>query len=584
MTTNLSSSTNPAEEAAHLAIEQVYESVREGRNFRLEAGAGAGKTYSLIQALRYIINESGTKLLRKSQKVACISYTKVATNEITTRTDGHPALLSSTIHSFCWSLIKQFQPYLRLKVTELDRWIDKLDEIGGVGQRRVDYQLGHRSANPGEEFLLLGHNDVLDLTVMLMEEKKFRDIFTSRFPILFIDEYQDTNKGFAESIVKHFVEGKSGPLIGLFGDSWQKIYGDGCGLIEHENLDFIGKNANFRSVRTIVDVLDRMRPELPQEVQDPKSDGYIGVYHTNDWVGQRRKGPHWNGDLPEDVAHRYLEKTRQFLEDEGWDFSPERTKILMLTHNLLAAEQKYSGIASSFRYNEAFIKKEDAYISFLIDILEPFIVAFQQGRYGEMFSYLGNQSALVSTQRDKKKWADHMIALLKIREERTIGEMIGFLKDEGGPQIPDAVKKIEERLEQGSQEEIKESLTLTQIENLKSVPYKEVVALADFLNEHTPFSTKHGVKGIEFENVLVVFGRGWNHYNWNSYLELVQENAVPIERVGFFERNRNLFYVTCSRPKKRLALLFTQLLSDNAINTLSDWFGKEAIYSIEELL
>lgn len=32
---------------------------------------------------------------------------------------------------------------------------------------------------------------------------------------------------------------------------------------------------------------------------------------------------------------------------------------------------------------------------------------------------------------------------------------------------------------------------------------------------------KHGVKDAEFENVLVVVGRGWNKYNFGKMLENV---------------------------------------------------------------
>jgi len=570
---------NPAEDAAQRALEQVFESIREGKNFRLEAGAGAGKTFSLVKALRFVIDQRGVDLLRKNQQVACISYTNVATNEITSRTDGNPAVLSSTIHAFCWSLIKKFQSFLRQRVVELDGWAERLDDVGGLGQRRVEYQLGRRKANPEEKIISISHDDVLDLTVFLMEERKFRDIFSSRFPILFIDEYQDTNKSIAESVVKHFIDGTSGPLIGLFGDSWQKIYRDGCGLIEHENLAYIGKEANFRSVKTIVDVLDRMRPELPQDVQDPDSTGFVRVFHTNSWVGSRLTGGHWKGDLPAEDAHIYLKLVCQLLEGEGWDFSPEKTKILMLTHNVLAAEQNYRGIASSFRYNDSFIKKEDPYISFLIDTLEPMCIAFQQGRHGEMFSILGIQSVAINTPGDKQEWADHMTKLFEVREGGTIGEVIEFLKSDGRPQIPEAVNSIELRLDQASQDDVEESLTLSQITKLKDVSYQEIVALAQYLNQHTPFSTKHGVKGAEFENVLVVLGRGWNLYNWNQFLEWSQ-SEIPHDKISSYERNRNLFYVCCSRPKERLALLFTQELSATAIITLSNWFGEQNIVSM----
>ncbi|MBF0344187.1 MAG: hypothetical protein HQL06_08145 [Nitrospirae bacterium] len=102
-----------------------------------------------------------------------------------------------------------------------------------------------------------------------------------------------------------------------------------------------------------------------------------------------------------------------------------------------------------------------------------------------------------------------------------------------------------------------------------------MVVLTQFIDENTPFSTKHGVKGAEFENVLVVFGRGWSQYNFNQFLEWAGQSSSDKQSTD--ERNRNLFYVVCSRPKKRLALLFTQELSNQAINTLKMWFGPETI-------
>jgi DNA helicase-2/ATP-dependent DNA helicase PcrA len=47
-----------------------------------------------------------------------------------------------------------------------------------------------------------------------------------------------------------------------------------------------------------------------------------------------------------------------------------------------------------------------------------------------------------------------------------------------------------------------------------------------------------------------------------------------------YERYRNLFYVVCSRPKARLALLFSHLLSDLALGTLQKWFEGNPIMDI----
>ena len=108
--------------------------------------------------------------------------------------------------------------------------------------------------------------------------------------------------------------------------------------------------------------------------------------------------------------------------------------------------------------------------------------------------------------------------------------------------------------------------------------YTRRVLLDRFVDGHTPFATKHSVKGDEFENVLVVLGRGWNHYNFDQFLELsAAPDLIAADKQAFYGRNRNLFYVACSRPTTRLALFFTQLLSPTALRTLQTWFGADAV-------
>ena len=565
---------SPAETAAQKALDQMFQCIQERRNFRLEAGAGAGKTYSLVKALQHIIAEEGPQLIRRHQKVACITYTNVATDEVIKRTDGHPAIHASTIHSFCWELCKNFQSFLRQEVLNVAKLNEKIEEAGGIGEQRVGYELGYRRVDDTE--ILLHHDDVLKIMVALLEYPKFQRILTARFPVLFIDEYQDTNAELAKSLIRNFVEPKKGPLIGLFGDSWQRIYRTGAGTIEHDNLQPIGKEANFRSVPDIVAALNQIRPELPQQVSDPSATGSAKVYHSNNFAGQRQAGGHWKNDLPLDDAHTYLTALRESLEISGWDFSPQKTKILMLTHKVLAAEQNYQQILDTFEFNDSLIRKEDPHIAFFVDTIEPACSAFTAGKFGQMFSVIGRRMEHLANVEDKRGWAQDMQRLVDIRETGSIGDVIDLLKETRRPRLPDAVLRIEKQLAEAEREAIDESRTLRQIEKLRLLPYSELISLAEFINDHTPFSTKHGVKGAEFENVLVVLGRGWNLYNWNQFLEWTQ-NGCPDDKKDSYERNRNLFYVCCSRPRTNLVLLFTQELSPVALNTLGVWFGAENV-------
>lgn len=611
---------NPALLAAQEAWSQLQNCLDQRDSFIFEAGAGAGKTYSLIEALRYLINRDGATLIRNNQQVACITYTNVATKEIEARTDRHPAIYSSTIHSFCWTLIQGFQPFLRKEIPNIDGWPERLKEsaertvdrmkksraeeiteasadkisafetflqeyqikLESIGTRNVEYSLGHPRAD--KDSISLGHIDVLILAARLIENEKFRSLLANRFPIIFIDEYQDTDNSIYEALKSHVIGVEGSPLIGFFGDHWQKIYGTGCGKIEHAKLKPVGKKANFRSVPAIVDCLNRIRPELPQEVEDPAAIGEVIVFHTNEWNGTRRKGVHWGGDLPEADARLYFQVVIRKLTEAGWDFSPEASKILMLTHNAIATEQGYKNLLDSFEYRDSAIKKEDPHILFLIDTVEPVCRAFNGKRYGEMFAVFDGQMPIVRSHADKAAWSDHLACLLLLTENQTVGAVIDQIRQKGLFPIPEAVERKERSREKQDASPIQdEADEIKRLRQLRDVPYKEVVALKNFIDEETPFSTKHGVKGSEFENVLVVFGRGWNQYNFAQFLEWAGATQVPADKIDAFERNRNLFYVACSRPKKRLALLFTQELKAEPLATLAKWFGEAAIHPLTNI-
>ena len=571
-------SPNPAQLAADIANQAMYECLDAGRSFRFEAGAGAGKTHSLVKALEYLMRTRRAALIRNSQYVACITYTNVAKDEIAAEVDRDPAIFCDTIHAFCWTVIKGFQSYLRHEIAKIEKWRERLTEVGvEVGDRSIEYSLGYRKHD--ERTLWLHHDDVITLFVALVKHNKFVSILGNRYPYLFIDEYQDMNADFAKAIKSYCIDVKKGPLIGLFGDHWQKIYRDVCGRIEDENLVSIDKKANFRSAKAIVDVLNHMRPELPQEVSDPQLAGSATVFHTNNWEGQRQSGSHWKGDLPDEFAHRALLALQAMLANQGWDIAPAKSKILMLTHNALAKEQGYTTLAQIFPYNDSYVAKTDPYISFLIDVVEPVSIAYEKKRFGEMFAAMGTSVPAITSHAEKRNWARDMDELLKARSTGAVGDVIELLTRTKRPVLSGPVETRENALRtQISADDAAPPDWIEITNKLKTVSYSEIVALWRYLEGHSPFATKHGVKGAEFENVLVVVGRGWNLYDFNQMLELASNRAqIPANKVDAYERARNLFYVACSRPRTRLCILFTQLLSKLALSTLEQWFGSRNV-------
>lgn len=383
-----------------------------------------------------------------------------------------------------------------------------------------------------------------------------------------------------DALSKHFFQIGEGPLIGLFGDHWQMIYKGEFNLADF-SIEGIDKKSNFRSAPAIVNVLNQLRPELPQEVSDLEAEGEARFFHANSYQGERTSTSHAKSDVPKDVAREFMTTLLARLEVDGWDLSPAKTKVLMLTHNALAAEQGYPSIAGIFERNEAFVKKEDPTIEFLAEIIEPMSHAFAEQKYGEMFKIIGSTPA-IKAHADKLSWHQNMATLDQLRTERTIGEVLDHLRQCGRPQLPDRVMRRENELSALNGSSIpEESTALARHHQLRAVSYREIIELVRFIDSDTPFATQHSVKGAEFENVLVVLGGGWNQYNWPQLLELLQTKAITTKNTKGFHRARNLFYVSISRPKKRLAVLATQTMSVTALQTATRLFGGENVIGLQ---
>ncbi|CBL42658.1 Superfamily I DNA and RNA helicases [butyrate-producing bacterium SS3/4] len=91
--------------------EQIIEVLQAGHSFRVEAGAGSGKTYSLNKVIEWIQSNKWAEYSRKKQNVICITYTNAAVNVIAERLSKDSFILPSTIHSFAWNAIKQYQSF-----------------------------------------------------------------------------------------------------------------------------------------------------------------------------------------------------------------------------------------------------------------------------------------------------------------------------------------------------------------------------------------------------------------------------------------------------------------------------------------
>ena len=82
----------------------IMRCIDNNESFIVEAGAGSGKTWSLVQALFYILQVKGNQLKVANRKIACITYTNVAKEEIIDRIQANELIDVKTIHDFLWNI------------------------------------------------------------------------------------------------------------------------------------------------------------------------------------------------------------------------------------------------------------------------------------------------------------------------------------------------------------------------------------------------------------------------------------------------------------------------------------------------
>ncbi len=314
-------------------VQELFQCIDNKRNFLLSGGAGSGKTYSLVQVIRQTIAENPTS------KVACMTYTNAAVKEIEERVN-HSNLNVSTIHDFLWDNIKHFQKELKLAIIKLANDDEAKISIDEEKPIPTNYFDGLEKGIQYKEYLklkdgIISHDELLIIANCLFEiYPKLSTIVKDKYPYIYIDEYQDTNKLVVDIFLNHFKKSDKNNIIGFFGDAMQSIYDDGIGNLdeykgdEADKVKEVRKTQNRRSPKKVIDLANRLRTD--GIVQEPS----IDVSAPNMVAGQIKEGNILFIHSPiGDISSVKLYLT----ENQGWDFyNAEGTKELNLTHNLIA--------------------------------------------------------------------------------------------------------------------------------------------------------------------------------------------------------------------------------------------------------
>ena len=572
---DMSSNYDIAKTEADNIDSQIIETLKSGHSFRVEAGAGSGKTYSLNRVIEWIQANKWSDYSRKKQNVVCITYTNAAVDVIAERLAKDSFILPSTIHSFAWNAIKQYQKFLIDTVTTNEEYRADDGDLNQVTE--VTYTLGHRYKENGIQYLY--HDDVLKLFCALLNNTKFRRVFANKYPLILIDEYQDTYKPIIDRFIGHFIEKETGPQFGFFGDAWQTIYqsNKACGKIENDKIEVIKKGSNFRSAPRIVRLLNELRPALPQKSAIDGFDGEVFAITCDDFSGVRRTERNFKNDLPADELKERLNNIRQKIKEATPN--DEDLKVLMITHKVLASQQGYEKLLDIL--DDGLRDKEDPFLIFFTDTVEPIYHALATSNTQLLFDTLGIKRYPITKKSEKAEWKNLYNQLTNARTQKAIDVLETIIHSRLIPIPPnvDNWYKI--------YEDAPETLyaSETSVQQFLSIEYAQFIAVRDFLYPNAQFSTEHGVKGEEYDNVVFVISKGWNQYQFETYAPMITGKApIPKDKEAAYERNRNLFYVCCSRPKKRLFFFVTVPIEATFRAFLKDLVGEDNILTYHQFM
>lgn len=590
-----------------------YISNEERKSFFLFAGAGSGKTYSLVKLLENIQVIWGNKLKQEHRQVAVITYTNAATDEIMRRIDYNPLFHVSTIHSFVWDSIKTYQKdikarYLQRLQANIDELQAKIDATKNketktykANQEKINYLIERKEAkekidkfiyNPNGDNLKansLNHSDVIEIgTQMMQENLLLQQIITQQYPFMLIDESQDTRSGLVDAF---FTIQKSFPndfTLGLIGDIKQRIYMDGKADIKNlipADWEKPEKVMNYRCSKRIIQLANKISSVLDgseQQARDNAPEGYVHLFLVN--------------------SHDVLDKNAKELDmrakmsvitgDEQWNSD---VKVLTLEHRMAAVrldfEDFYELFARLPKYQMSFLQGEMAEMSFFVNMVFPLMTMLKEYDGIGVLNLLKKKSPLLEAVPDR----NYPEVLGKIRkvldnlrssklEEMKVSEIIEFIQKTSLFDIPDylllALKSKEEDIDKDDTE------ALVWVKALQ-LPLGQFKAYDDYVHDRTPYATHQGVKGLEFPRVLVLVDDKEAKGNLFSYDKLFK--VAPLSNTDIqnkekgkdnsLDRTGRLFYVTCTRAKESLAIVMYTSDPEKAKKTSieNEWFNEDEI-------
>jgi len=604
------------------ADRQIRQCLDEERSFSVIAGAGSGKTISLVIALDYIRVTKGKLLRRDDKKIACITFTNRAVSVISERLGWDDIYQVTTLHSFLWYEIKRFTDDIRLclRDTLIPAQIEKYRERDNAGnsQRAVaarervvsltadmtalgdvdKFKYDDRSSFSNYAEGRLSHDDIIAISgLMISQNVILQRIIGQKYPYIFIDEAQDT---FGE-IVEAFniiCEGEGVPIAGYFGDPMQQIYDRGMGdFAAPVGSLAITKQENFRCAPQVIQLLNSFRQDVQQiaagENANIRGSVELVLVQSEDPEGPRNR---YSGEQLDRAATKF----DVILDSWGWG-DQENVKLLFLVRQMIARRLGFSELHKLFTGEYASSRAREDYESGEHTLLKPFVRTiwplverYEHEDIRSVMNILREHSPAFDPEGENEhKSLKEMLELagslvkelFELWGSGDLGAILRFARDNLLCNFSDRL------LEELSRETMQEAFDKNEhsiekgrwlADSFFNMNTSQIAKYVDFVNDNTPFSTQHGVKGEEYSNVVVVFDdteAAWNTY---SFTKTLTPGTSGEGTEGQLDRSRKLAYVCFSRAETNLkVILFTPNPASAKVELIGEGLFTESQISIQ---
>lgn len=652
------------QEEENSIIEELLFCIDGKQSLIFNAGAGAGKTYALIECLKHVCREKEKELKYHNQKAICITYTNVAANEIKNRLGNTELILVSTIHERLWEIIKEYQEelvmihleYLKEQIAKLQCEIEENVVYSGLTEeQKVEmsnllvekqkeffaiYNLGANEfrnqfgiifptfnakignvkefsktcskiirvgkykqciyaienaekgytevkydARSNKDYLhhmRISHDTLLAYSKQIIcKYDELKRFIADKYPYFFVDEYQDTSEmvvSILTEIANYSNEIKHPVFVGYFGDSVQNIYDAGIGVMIEDycrEYQHINKIYNRRSCNEIIMLANKIRNDdiEQQSVYQDASGGSVKVF-----CGKEE-------DIEDFVYANSMEMKEMSVDD--------KTVHCFLLINKIVAE--HAGLAELYDWFST-----TPFYKMNYDIIATELLSNDVNKLGEIERYLYNMAEFyLLAQVEDTPLLDiiskdllisldiesvaKIVAALKKMKATTLKELVlaleGFKKEVGRVLLEKKEKEIVEAaidgvtgIEKFSLDSfitiVKEVLFQNsdgaedKVEILLNMNEEIIWRWYHYINrdyyDDIIYHTFHGTKGLEYDNVIMIFGDsfGQSKTYFNNYF--VGYNCdLPEDEAEKYRKARNLLYVAATRARKNLRILYT---------------------------